>query len=178
MRRPPTLRLEFAPRARRPLGASDALLALSVALLCGALLQFGLVWSDRDRQLHALRALDAKSAPPPRARGPLDPAEAARSKLALQVASQLVTPWGDLLDTLESARTDSVALLSVEPSVSKRSIRLTVEARETKDMLVYLAMLQRDPRLSAVVLVSHQVQLQAPGTPVRFQIQAGWGAQP
>jgi len=176
--RPPTLRLEFAPRARRRLGASDALLALSALLLGAALLPLGLVWSDRDQQLRALEALDAKGTPAARARGPVDPAEAARSKLALQVAHHLVTPWGDLLNTLESARTESVALLAMEPSVSKRSIRLTAEARGTEEMLAYLGTLQRDPRLSAVVLMSHQVQLQAPGTPVRFQIQAGWGALP
>jgi len=176
--RPPTLRLEFAPGARRPLGARGALLALSVVLLCAALLQLGLMWSDRGERLRTLDALDARSVPATRPRGAVDPSETARSKLAHQVAQHLVTPWGDLLDTLESARTESVALLSMEPSVSKRSIRLTAEARDTKEMLVYLATLQRDPRLSAVVLVSHQVQVQSPGTPVRFQIQAGWGTLP
>jgi Tfp pilus assembly protein PilN len=176
--RPPTLRLEFAPGARRPLGAGEAVLALSALLLCAVLLRLGLQWSDRGEQLRAIEALEAKAAPTPRTRARVDPGEAARSRVALQVAHHLLTPWGDLLDTLESARTESVALLSMEPSVSKRSIRLTAEARDTAEMLVYLATLQRDPRLNAVVLVSHQVQLQSPGTPVRFQIQAGWGALP
>ena len=40
------------------------------------------------------------------------------------------------------------------------------------------AALQHDPRLSSVVLVSHQVQAQAPGTPIRFQVQAQWGDTP
>jgi len=174
---PPSLRLEFAPRARRPLGIGDAILAISALLLCAVLAQLAFVWTERAEQLHAIDALEARSAPATRQRiAAVDPAEAARSKLVRQVTNHLVTPWADLLDTLESARSESVALLSVEPSVAKRTLRLTAEARDSKEMLAYLATLQRDSRLSSVVLVSHQVQVQAPGTPVRFQIQAGWGA--
>lgn len=177
--RPPALRLEFAPGARRPLGGGSVMLAISVLLLFAALLQLVLTWSDRGQQQRALEAIEANGRPAPRPRTvAVDPTEAARSQQVRQVAYQLVTPWGDLLDTLETARTESVALLSVEPSVSKRTIRLTAEARDAKDMLVYLGTLQRDPRLSAAVLVSHQVQAQSPGAPVRFQIQAGWGGAP
>jgi Tfp pilus assembly protein PilN len=42
-------------------------------------------------------------------------------------------------------------------------------------MLAYLRSLQADSRLSNVLLVSHQVQAQAPGTPLRFQLEAHWG---
>ena len=45
-------------------------------------------------------------------------------------------------------------------------------------MLDYVAALQADRRLSQVVLVSHQVQTQAVGKPVRFQMQSAWGATP
>lgn len=174
-----TLRLEFAPGARRPLGTSGAMLVVSALLLGTVLLGLGLLWSDHERQLRALDGLETKAVvSAPRQRAPLDLAEAARSKVVRQVAQHLVTPWADLLDTLESARIESVALLSVEPSVSKRSVRLTAEARNWQDMLTYVGTLQRDPRLSSVVLVSHEVQLKSPGTPVRFQIQAGWGALP
>lgn len=177
--RPSTLRLEFAPGARRPLGTGGLMLVASGLLLCAALLGLGMVWSDHEQQQHALEALEPKPvASASRQRMPTDPADAARSKVVRQVAQYLATPWADLLDTLESARTESVALLSVEPSVSKRNVRLTAEARNWQDMLTYLGTLQRDPRLSSVVLVSHQVQLQSPGIPVRFQIQAGWGALP
>ena len=66
-------------------------------------------------------------------------------------------------------------MIGVEPSASKQSIRLTAEARDAKAMLAYLGALQKDARLESVVLSSHQVQTKAPGTPVRFQILAGWG---
>ena len=46
-------------------------------------------------------------------------------------------------------------------------------------MLAYLAALQNDRRLVNVALVSHQVQVQAIGRPIRFHLQAGWeAAQP
>jgi Tfp pilus assembly protein PilN len=88
-----------------------------------------------------------------------------------------MTPWADLLEALETAP-DNLALLSVEPSAAKRSISLTAEAASPKDMLNYLRALQSDQRLSGVLLVSHQVQVQAPGAPLRFQIQGTWGGSP
>jgi hypothetical protein len=45
-------------------------------------------------------------------------------------------------------------------------------------MLNYLQALQSDPHFSHVTLVSHQVQLQAPGTPLLFKLQATWGGAP
>jgi Tfp pilus assembly protein PilN len=100
----------------------------------------------------------------------------ARTRAVRQVAQKLVTPWSDLLDSLETPPRQGIALLSIEPSVGKHSVRLTAEARTLPDMLGYLAALQKDTRLSAVILVSHQMQPEVPGAPVRFQIQAGWGA--
>jgi Tfp pilus assembly protein PilN len=103
--------------------------------------------------------------------------ELVQTKALRQVAQKLVTPWSGLLESLESAPNQAVALLSVEPSASRRSVRLTAEARTLPDMVAYLGALQRDSRLSSVVLISHQVQSQMPGAPVRFQIQAGWGGE-
>jgi Tfp pilus assembly protein PilN len=94
------------------------------------------------------------------------------------VAQGLQVPWADLLGALEAASGESVALLTVEPSTQQQTVRLTAEARDPHSMLRYLSTLQGDARLSQVVLVSHAVQTQAPGTPVRFQLQAHWGAQP
>ena len=154
------------------------MLVVSVTLLAYGLAQFGELWTVKARaaaslgEVDALRAGDADG----KARAnKLDPKQLASARAARQVASTLMTPWADLLGSLGSAPNQAIALLSVEPSANKHSVRLTAEARDLHDMLVYLGTLQRDVRLSSVVLVSHQVQVQAPGTPVRFQIQAAWG---
>lgn len=175
------LRLEFAPHARQVSRLGVAMLLISVIALGAGAIQLAQLLSGNGRQAATLAALEARRAGaatgPAPSRAP-EPGEAARARAVAQVAQNLMTPWADLLESLEAAPTRAVALLSVEPSVPRRSIRLTAEARSTQDMLAYWTALQRDHRLSAVVLVSHQVQVQSPGSPVRFQIQAHWGAAP
>lgn len=173
------VKFEFAPGARPVSRAGRIMLASVVLLLATELVYLGNSFSVRQREAALLADIDARRLRSGAAATPAkvkpDPAYIARVKSARQVATGLATPWSQLLDALESAPQEAVALLAIEPSVAKRSIRLTAEARDASAMLTYLGELQKDRRLSSVVLVSHQVQVQAPGTPVRFQIQAGWG---
>lgn len=172
------LRLEFAPNARQVSWPGVMLLLVSAVLLVAAAVQLASALADSARVAETLAAVDARSRSSAKAATrPVapHPSEAARTRALRQVAQNLTTPWADLLDSLESVPIQSVAVLSIEPSVAKRNIRLTAEARNARDMLAYLGALQREPRLSSVVLVSHQVQAQAPGAPLRFQIQAAWG---
>ena len=172
------LRLEFAPNARQVPWHGVAMLLAGFIALCLVAVQAAKVLASNARQADTLAALDARQGISTRAARtqPPDPGEVARTRAVRRLAQNLGTPWADLLESLESAPAQSVAILSIEPSVSKRSVRLTAEARDPQEMLVYLGALQRDSRLSTVVLVSHVVQVQSPGSPVRFQIQANWGA--
>jgi Tfp pilus assembly protein PilN len=175
------LRLEFASAATQPSRLGIAMLIAGVALVGGIAVAIAQQWAGNARQRDTLAALQARrvsAADGAKRSTPTDPGEIARVRAVRQVSRNLATPWADVLESLESAPNQSVALLSVEPSAAKRSIRITAEARSAQDMLDYLAALQRDSRLSGVVLVSHQVQARAPGTPLRFQVQAAWGAQP
>jgi hypothetical protein len=104
----------------------------------------------------------------------ITPAKLQDLKSAAQIARQLNTPWNALLEELESAPMEHVALLSVEPIASRRQLHLIGEAKDLTTMLDYLAYLQAEPGLQRVVLTSHHIQTQ-PGSPVRFQIQANWG---
>lgn len=172
------LRLEFAPGARRVLWPGLFMLAGVLALVAVELAQLGDAMSERRRIQTTLADLESRQARIVAIRPPTtkpDPAFLAKVRTAQRVARDLTTPWADLLDSIESAPQQSVALLAVVPSSSKRSIRLTAEARDSAAMLGYLAALQNDSRLNAVVLVSHQLQSQTPGTPIRFQLQAEWG---
>lgn len=173
------LHLEFAPNARRVSRLGVLMLVVSGGMLAAGAVQLANVLTGNARLADTLAAVDARRSAAndsaTRTTAP-DLGEAARMRTARQVAQNLMTPWADLLGALESAPMQKVAVLSIEPSVAKRSMRLTAEARDAHDMLAYLGALQREPRLSSVVLVSHQVQTQASGTPVRFQIQATWGA--
>ena len=172
------LKLDFAPGAHRVPRSGQVMLIVSIALLGYGALLVGELWTVRSKASAEAREFDTRpgASAELKARTPKpDPRELAGTKAARQVADNLMTPWASLMSSLGSAATDSVGLLSVEPSVTKHSVRLTAEARDLHEMLVYVGTLQRDARLSSVVLVSHQVQAQAPGTPVRFQVQAAWG---
>ena len=96
------------------------------------------------------------------------------SSAARQATQSLQSPWSDVLDALELRPENDVALLSVEPSATKRTLLLTAESRDIPAMLEHLVMLQNDARLKDVALVAHQRQAQAPGTPMRYQIKATW----
>jgi Tfp pilus assembly protein PilN len=175
------LTLEFAPAALVAVTKGRVALAVGLLLLAAALLQMATAWRARSQEAMLLGAVDTGSADGARAkRAPAKTDAAALAKLrsAQSVARHLTTPWVDLLASLESAPQEAVALMSFEPSAAKQTVRLTAEAKDAKAMLAYLQALQHDARLASVVLTSHQVQAQAPGTPLRFQIQAGWGMAP
>jgi Tfp pilus assembly protein PilN len=177
----PRLCLEFVPRARPVSRLGVAMLMVGVGVLAIATVQLGQRLAGNARQQQALEALQARhgfAKNDARRAAAADPNERDRVKAVRRVAQSLTMPWSDMLESLEAAPSQSVALLSVEPSVAKRSIRIKAEARHEQDMLDYLGALQHDTRLAGVVLVSHEVQAKTPGSPVRFQIQAVWGIAP
>lgn len=174
------LDLEFAPQRRKTSLAGLIFLSAALLIFGIAAVEVGLKLSENAQNTRALaskdgstRAAPVKPAKPFRA----NPMELARTEFVRQTSRSLATPWSDLLTSLEAAPAN-VALLSVEPSASKRSISLTAEAAGPAEMLNYLQALQSDKHLTNVALMTHQVQLQAPGTPLRFKLRASWGEAP
>ena len=173
-----TLHIDFAPGARRVSHAGRLLLLAGIVLLAAGLTQSARLVATRERAQATFDSGDARRAGGRAVAAKPDAREVALVRATRKVTSDLATPWARLLGSLGSIPGSNVALLSVEPTVARRSVRLTAEARDASDMLAYVAALQRDSRLSSVVLVSHQLQAQAPGTPIRFQVQAQWGESP
>ena len=120
-------------------------------------------------QLEHLQARVAKAG----GRTNAGPADSRDNKAAAAIIRELRVPWPQLLDVFEAAASPDVALLAVEPTPAQQQVRLTAEARNSEAMLAYLETLRRDP-LTDVVLLSHQVNEKAPGSPLRFQAQAKW----
>jgi hypothetical protein len=175
------LNMEFAPQANKRSAAGSVYLVGAIALFSFAAIYAAKTASENSAKQQELAALDGArkaavrvSAPPP---PKVDPTEISRVRFIRMTSRNLAAPWADLLVALEKAPSN-VALLAVEPSAVKRSVSLTAEAAGPVDMIKYLQALQSDPNLANVVLVSHQVQVQTPGTPVRFQIRASWGDAP
>jgi hypothetical protein len=169
--------MEFAPRPPRLAFKVRAAFAVSCLLLAagvaGVTLQFSKTAAqDKALGVSAKLGTAAVSKPPKPVRA--DAKEMVKHQFLRQVVRSLETPWADLLASLEAAPGD-VALLSIEPSASKRVLSLTAETADPEAMLNYLQALQSDPHFSNVTLVSHQIQIQSPGTPLLFKLQATWG---
>lgn len=157
----------IAPLRRVAFGAG-----IAAAIAAGLYVQG--VLEERDRTLAEQSELQAAlgTLRNPRA-AEATPAEARAAKAAAAVIRDLTVPWPDLMAAFEGAAGRSVALLAVEPTSQRNEVRFTGEAKSSAAMLDYLDAL-RGATLSEVTLVSHQVQPQTPGVPIRFQARAMW----
>jgi Tfp pilus assembly protein PilN len=94
--------------------------------------------------------------------------------LAKEVVGQLTLPWDGLFQAVESANSDEVALLAIEPDAQKRTVKITGEAKNLAAMVDYLRQLEQQPVLTQVHLQHHQVQEQDAEKPVHFIVVATW----
>lgn len=94
---------------------------------------------------------------------------------AAGVIEQLSFPWNRLFVALESASTNDVALLAVQPDLQSGVITLKGEAKNWHAMVAYLRRLSEQQFFTGVQLTSHQIQQNDPQKPVRFVLQCTWG---
>ena len=138
-------------------------------------LQFQSANAERSRELRELRALEASLSEPAATGATPATVQDARGVRATAAAQrELQVPWATLFGGLESVAARNVALLSIEPSAQRQEVRITAEAKNSGAMLDFLDALRAQSSLREVVLVSHQIQAQAPGAPFRFQARAQW----
>jgi len=168
---PRYLTLDFSPapairRVRR------AVLGLGVVALLAGGAQLAVVWQARQQAAAELASLEQPYAR--RSAGARsESVDAAALRIAAVIARDLQAPWPELLRAMEASQSNDIALLQVEPVVARDSIRITADARHAEAMFDYLTQLGTQG-LTEVVLTSHQIRPQEPGTPIRFQAQARW----
>ena len=110
------------------------------------------------------------------------PVETDSEQIALETGQakaiilELNLPWKELFEAIESYQKDDVAVLAIEPDAQKGLVRISAEAKSLDSLVAYLAYLQKIPLLRDIELVTHQIQEQDPQHPVRFMLQATWGA--
>jgi hypothetical protein len=172
--RPGRLDLDLSRPRSRVSPAGRAMLAVGVAAAVAAALHLQGLLALRNRgvteQLEVQAALsDARGV---RSDTPA-PKDARAAKATAAVIRDLSVPWPALIATFEAAARSNVALLAVEPASHRNEVRFAGEAKTSTAMLDYLDAL-RGQTLREVTLVSHQVQAQTPGTPIRFQARALW----
>ena len=94
--------------------------------------------------------------------------------VAHETIQRLSMPWDDLFGALESAATDQVALLAIEPDPKSGMVAISAESKDYAAALSYVLELSRTRTLSQVHLVKHEVQENDPQRPVAFSVSASW----
>lgn len=89
------------------------------------------------------------------------------------VAEELALPWEALFQTLERSDRPEVKLLTLEPDVKRRKIRLTAETQDADEMLGYIETLTKQPMLRDVFVTSHE-RTHDDVANIRFVVEANW----
>lgn len=87
-----------------------------------------------------------------------------------QVLGQLNTPWASLLNALEAATPEDVALVSIEPDAKQGSVRLQAEAKTLDTLLAYAQVLKGAEPFSEVAPLKHETNEQDPNRPMRLTL--------
>jgi hypothetical protein len=87
---------------------------------------------------------------------------------------RLSMPWDNVFRALEAARSDDVALLSIEPDAGSGSLGITGEARNYPATLTYVAWLSHEKTLKNVRLAKHEIVQNEARRPVLFTLSADW----
>jgi len=95
-------------------------------------------------------------------------------KFSNRTIHQLNLPWSVLFSQLEKAKTEGVALLSVEPNTNSTAIKVVGEAKTYETMLKYVRNLSAQGVLQGVYLMDHKMDEQNPDKPIRFSLEASW----
>lgn len=176
------LHIDFAPKSTRATLARIhplAWITLAAALAIGthtALTYTSLsrreerVAAELRRMQSQLSAQTVRKQPPKAAAIPEQQAHAINAAIA-----QLNLPWRDMLDAVEAATPSTIALITLEPDAKKRILKATAEAKTGDAMIAYIEDLKRQPFFRFVALTKHEVNMQDPNKPLRFQFEAQWG---
>ena len=175
------LLIDFAPRTplavayRLPLWAWPVLLLGLLAALGAGLLLWSLSQQAEVVQQRLVvfqeRADQLVDKPRRAVKVSISPAQAATINKAVR---QLNLPWSDLLDALEGATSQNVALLEIHPEAATRRLLGVAEARSSDEMIRYVERLKSQHLFGAIVITSHQVNDQNPNKPMRFEFAATW----
>jgi Tfp pilus assembly protein PilN len=98
-------------------------------------------------------------------------------KFSNHAIHQLNLPWDILFTQLESAKSEGVALLGIEPNTKSTAIKVEGEAKDYEAMLNYVRSLSAQGVLKDVYLTEHKMDEQNPDKPIHFSLEASWAAK-
>lgn len=102
------------------------------------------------------------------------PEQAGELKAANQILDELALPWERMFVDVESAVTNDIALLGVQPDPKNRNVNVTGEARDLSSLLTFMSRLESTVGLRDVHLTNHEIRTADPNRPFAFSVQAQW----
>lgn len=173
------IHLEFAPGStalrQKLLGQAGhrlswpALLILAAALAAGGALWWQ-IWT-LDREIETLKGqLPTPSTATSLAANIGSPSPQQRVEW-VQLTRQLNTPWSALLDALEAATPQDVALVSIEPDARQGVVRVQAEAKTLQTLLDYGQVLRISGPFDDLVLRKHDTNDQDGMRPIRLTME-------
>lgn len=100
--------------------------------------------------------------------------EPAGFKQSGDIAQRLALPWGDLLDALENADNENVALLAIEPDAERSRLRLSGEAKNMDALVDYIKSVDGKAGIAELRLTTQQVKQNDAQHPIEFVLEANW----
>ena len=160
------LRIDYAARRTSP-WVGRVLLALA-ATFWG---HMALSYMDVRSALQANEARLAQSQARPAPLKAVPPEELAEVRATVE---RLGMPWSTLFGALETAATDQVALLGIEPDPKAGTVLISGDSKDYLAALTYVLNLSRADALTQVQLVRHEAKAGEPEGPVSFTVSAAW----
>jgi HAMP domain-containing protein len=160
------LELDFTRRSRSSRWAGRVLLTIALAVSGDV----AYTYVTLHRAIGEREVLAAKAQP----RKPARAVPAEEVALARETVQRLTLPWSSLFGALESAASDQVALLAIEPDPRSGKVVISGDSKDYLAALSYVLNLSRSQALSAVELVRHEVKQNDPQHPVAFSVSAAW----
>jgi hypothetical protein len=163
-------RIDFLGRVHRR-GLGTALLLVGAALLGWQAWRTWQEFAMLERERAGLAALTRQSRP---AAADMSPQDRRRHAQLDALAQYLAAPWHELLAVFEQRAPGQAVLQRIEQDAQTGTVRLTARARHAEAMVQYVTLLERDPRVSSVLLHQHESDGELPGSPLVFQLSAAW----
>ncbi len=93
---------------------------------------------------------------------------------ANKIVGQLNLPWESFFNAIEFATSQEVALLSLQPNVANRNIRINGEAKDITALLDFVEALERENVFEKAHLLNYKIKQDNPQRPFIFLITATW----
>src|SRR5262245_3468205 len=157
------LDIDFKRAPQRSPWAARVLMVVAAAVALDA----GLTYREARQVIELNREALARAQPVSARRASKEEVAAARDTV-----ERLSTPWPGLFGALESAASDQVALLAVEPDAKAGKVLISGEGKDYLAALTYVLNLSQSEALSGVQLVRHDINPER--KTVTFSVSATW----